>query len=206
MKRICAFTMALAIVLTLVACGNNANQPSSNTTPPVTQDGPNQPPSTPAENPQPAAQPSEPADVAPEEPQEPEDSIPEGAFMLYDGEHYLVKGDGTGDLAPYVLLGEKINKSSTEFEMTQYDAASGEIWSTSKVVFGSSTAPLTETLTIEGPDGQTLQDILSTMTRNISTIVQPGEVKGWPVGGSIASAQPYVGNITDTEKNLKIVP
>lgn len=123
MKRPLASIMAIAMILSLTACGGKSSQPSGQTTSPdtpqVTQGNSTPQPSTP--------QPSEPS-VPTTEPQKTTSngSIPEGAIPLYDGIHYLqftklgeddvsaAYANYIGDYAYTTVGGKKIPRDTIE--------------------------------------------------------------------------------------------
>lgn len=137
MKRITALAMALAIVLSLAACGGkNADQPSNNT-PPVTQGEQNQPNNTPDDT-----QPSEPAGTTTDEPQGNSGELPEGGFYLYDGVHYLfLSADVGSDIISTVISCEKIANTTHEIFVEQAESRTGRICGTMSVTLGQNEEP-----------------------------------------------------------------
>lgn len=128
MKRITALLLALALAASLTACGGT-DRPAGSTGP----TGENTPPASPA-NTAPATAPAESAPVSsqpasPEEPtpseepapsEEPQPAIPEGAVVLYDGEHYIMPSENPYFENPAVLLsGQRLEQDTVTFTQVQ---------------------------------------------------------------------------------------
>lgn len=135
MKRPIACIVAIAMILSLAACGGKSSKQSSQTTSPdtpqVTQGN-----STP--------QPSEPSTPSVVEPPKTAGNIPEGAIPLYDGRHYLqlTKRDegeyyveyanNIGDNAYTLVSGNIIPKDTIEITYDKNDKSTS-------VIFGDTT-------------------------------------------------------------------
>ncbi len=157
MKRTTALVMALAMILTLAACGGkNADQPSIST-PPVTQGTQDQPNNTPADN----TQPSEPADATPNEPQGDPGAIPKGSAVLYDGEHYVMLDEG-GENSYAAITGKKIPQSTISIDVSNQ-------YGNMTVIFGDDT-PMSEAVSAE-LDGNNQPGYDNWLSQNIA----PGE-------------------------------
>lgn len=134
MKRITALVMILAMILTLAACGGkNADQPSSNT-PPVTQDEPNQPNSTPDN-----IQPSEPTDTTPNEPQNDSWAFPEPGYYLYDGVHYILLSESIP--CSTLISGEKSVNTIHEMSVAQAESVTGRVCGSMSFPLGLNEGP-----------------------------------------------------------------
>ena len=135
MKRITALAMALAMVLSLAACGGeNTDQPNNNT-PPVTQGEQNQPNNTPNDT-----QPSEPADTTTDEPQGNPGELPEGGFYLHDGVHYL-SAISDSDINSTVISGEKASNTMHEIFVELTDSGTTTTHGSMSIPLGQNEEP-----------------------------------------------------------------
>ena len=194
MKRTTALVMALAMVLSLAACGGKNADQTSNNTPPVTQgETTNQPDSNPADN----TQPSEPADTPTNEPQNNAGELPEGGFYLYDGVHYLSAvsvGGSDSYITSTEISGKKIANNTHEVfvELTGF-AGDGYPGSMS-ITLGQNAGPFDYQISFVNENEAEYS--------GIEKAVAPGEVGEF----GAASAWVAVHNFTDTEKTISECP
>ena len=190
MKRIFALTLALAMVLSLAACGGKStDQPSSNSnnTPPVTQgETTNQPDSNPADN----TQPSEPADTPTNEPQGNPGELPDGDFYLYDGVHHLsAVSYGDSYINSTVISGEKIANVPHEMFVELTEHISNDYLGSMLITLGQNSEPFNYQISFTEENAAEYNG----MEKNLA----PGETDYFSIAGAYIS----VDNPTDTEKS-----
>ena len=194
MKRIFALTLALAMVLSLAACGGKStDQPSSNNTPPVTQGEQNQPDSPPADNTQPSE--SEPADTTTDEPQNNAGALPEAGFYLYDGVHYLSAVSG-GDsyITSTEISGKKIANNTHEMFVELTESVGDGYPGSMSITLGQNAGPFDYQISFVDEDVAEYN--------GIEKAVAPGEVGEFGATGAWVA----VHNSTDTEKTISECP
>ncbi len=183
MKRITALVMALAMILTLAACGGkNTDQPN---TPLVTQGEQNQPDSNPVDN----TQPSEPADTPTNEPQNNAGALPEGEFYLYDGVHHLsVANNGDSYINSTVISGEKIANVPHEMFVELTEHISNDYLGSMLITLGQNSEPFNYQISFTEENAAKYNGMEKTLA--------PGETDSFSIAGTNIS----VANLTDTEK------
>lgn len=181
MKRIFALTLALAMVLSLAACGGKStDQPSSNNTPPVTQgETTNQPDSNPADN----TQPSEPADNTTDEPQNNAGELPEGGFFLYDGVHYL-SAFSDGDINSTVISGEKAANTVHEIFVELTESVRGATLGSMSIPLGQNEEPFDYQISFVDESKDEFNGIGKTVASGETNSFGLADSFGWVVNSS----------------------
>lgn len=187
MKRITALIMALAMILTLAACGGKSTDQPSNNTPPVTQGEQNQPGSNPADNTQPSE--SEPADTTPDEPQNNAGELPDGEFYLHDGVHHLSAVNyGDSYINSTVISGEKIANAPHEMFVELTEHISNDNLGSMLITLGQNSEPFNYQISFTEED--------TAEYNGVGKKLAPGETDYFSIAGAYIS----VVNLTDTEK------
>lgn len=192
MKRIFTLTLAIAMVLSLAACGGkNADQPSSNNTPPVTQgETTNQPDSNPADNTQPSE--SEPADNTTDEPQNNTGELPDGEFYLHDGVHHLsAVSYGDSYINSTVISGEKIANVPHEMFVELTEHIGNEYLGSMSITLEQNSEPFNYQISFTEEDAAEYNETV------VGKKLAPGETNNF----GVADAYISVVNLTDTEKS-----
>lgn len=208
MRRITALLLALALAASLTACGGT-DQPAAGSTPPAGQ-GENTPPAPPADT-APATAPVESAPAgsqpgSPEEPapsEEPQPAIPEGAVVLYDGEHYIMPAENPYRERPAILLsGRRLEQDTVEFTQVQRkwdqeQRAFIQDITAFQTAFGGST--MGEQITWKMLDGSEGTDMTAGLDEVKDRIIY--QEYGW--AGPLLTGDIYAVNFTDAEIPLK---
>lgn len=191
MKRITALVMALAMILTLAACGGkNTDQPNTNT-PPVTQgETTNQPDSNPADN----TQPSEPADTPTNEPQNNAGTLPEGGFYLYDGVHYLSAFSDGNNISSTVISGEKAENTVHEIFVELTESHTAATHGSMSIPLGQTAEPFNYQISFVDESDEEFSGIGKT--------VAPGGTNSFDLADSFG----WVANSSDEEKTVADCP